>query len=525
VSLPLRQYQTECIQSIHNNYSKGVSRQLIHLPTASGKTVIFSNLIQQASKKTLVLAHTLELLDQAKSKINMICPGLDVGVVSASRKEFDKTVVISTIQSASQEETLKRLKQQDFQLCVYDECHRAASDSSKLVLNELGFTNSTNKLLCGFSATPFRTDDKGLGEVFQKVVFHRSVKSLIDDGFLCRPVGKKIKTDLDLSKVATADGDFKQESLASYMNTPQMNELVVETFVENAPNRKTVCFCVTVDHSETLAAVFRSRGINAQHICGSTPSFERKRILEDFNRGDIQVLTNCALLTEGWDSPSIDCVIIAKPTQSKGLFQQMAGRGLRLFPNKKDCLILDFGSKTHSLCSLAELVEDAESASNYQDKEDTKLSALIKSLPPKINKKLKAAIIEMDLLGEDFTWIKDGDDYVLKASKTKTLRIFPISDSTDSFSVIFKTENESKKIVDNVSFEYAFGAAEEFAKNNRETFVISDLDADWRSLPISDKQKKVFKAFRYKTGIDDLTRGQASMILSIGVLNKRSRPQ
>lgn len=518
--LKLRPYQEECLQEINKAFEKGITRQLVHLATAAGKTVIFAHLIQQKNCRTLVLAHTLELLEQARDKIQMICPGLDVGLVNANSKEFNKPVVVSTIQSARQPENLKQLQTQGFELLIYDEAHRAGNDSARLVLDSLGFGKGTKRLLAGFSATPFRNDSKGLGEVFEKIVYHKSIKDLISLGYLCQPKGIKIKTDLDLTTIKTEDGDFVSESLAEYMNTPQMNELVVKTFIEHAKDRKTVCFSANISHAKKLAEAFRGYGITSEAIHGGTHVDERKSLLERFKNGNISVLTNCQLLTEGWDCPEVDCVLVAKPTQSKGLYTQMAGRGLRLFPNKTDCLILDFGSKSHSLCSIAVLNGDSESETEKKQPVESKICELAKTLPPSINKKLKASIIEFDPLGEAFTWLKDGQSYSLKASGSKTLKISPTAEGR--FSVMFFNGNIYQTIAKDISFEYAFSTAEEFAKENRSLFTISDLEAPWRKLPISDKQKGLFKSFGYRSGVEDLSRGQAAIIISSGVLNKKT---
>jgi ATP-dependent helicase IRC3 len=519
MTLKLRPYQEECLETIKTKFSQGVGRQLVHLPTAAGKTVIFSNLIQQLNRKTLVLAHTYELLDQAKDKIEMITPGIDVGIVNADSKEFDSHVVVSSIQSARQPETLAELQRQGFSLCIYDEAHRAAALSPRHILSSLGFFGSTENLLVGFSATPFRTDNKGLGEVFDEVVYKKTIKDLINLGFLCNPVGVKITTDLDLSTVKTEDGDFVTASLASVMNTTQMNELVVNAYIERAVERKTVCFAVNVSHAKSLAEAFKNRGISSEAIYGELPSHEREDLLNRFQNGSISVLTNCQILTEGWDCPQVDCVLVAKPTQSKGLYQQMCGRGLRLWPNKKDCLILDFGSKSHSLCSTNVLIQDSEEFEQKR-KSEGKMVEFAKSLPPSINKKLRASIIEFDLLGDSFTWLKDGSSYYLKATGGKILKIFPTSENR--FSVIFFNEKSSETVCKGMSFEYAFSSAEEFAKNNRGLFVVNDLEAPWRRLPISNKQKELLRSFGYRAGIDELSRGQASLIISSGALNRKA---
>ncbi len=520
MTIKLRDYQLDCLESIHDHYSKGVTRQLVHMATGAGKTCVFSALTKQLNCKTLILAHTKELLSQAKEKIEMIYPGSDVGIVQEGQKEFDRKIVISSIQSACREGTLEQLKHQDFTLCIYDECHRSGNDSSRHVLTELGFLGDSSKgLLVGFTATPFRQGPKGLGAVFQQVVYRKSVKQLIDLGYLCKPVGIKIKTDLDLSIVETEDGDFKTESLASYMDTPEITQLIINTYLERARNRRTVAFCVNIEHAKNLADAFKRHGITSEAIHGGMTSNERDSLLERFKNGSIDVLANCQILTEGWDCPSVDCVLMAKPTQSKGLYQQMAGRGLRLYPNKKDCLLLDFGSKSHSLCGTAALLDDAEEKQKKQIPEG-KVNEFITKLPPSINRKLKSALLEFDPIGEEFIWVQDGQSFTLKGAGDKMLKIFPTSEGR--FNVFFfDSRNSYRTIAENLMFDYAFGAAEEFAKSNRGLFAVSDIEASWRTLPISDKQKDLFRASGYRAGIDDLSRGQASLIIGSGVLKKK----
>ncbi len=517
--MKLRPYQEECVEAIKNRFSHGINRQLINLPTAAGKTVIFANLIQQMNRKTLVLAHTGELIGQAKEKIEMICPGLDLGIVNANNKQFEKSVVISSIQSARQQDNLAELQKQGFTLCIYDEAHRAAADSPKQILSSLGFMESSENLLVGFTATPFRRDNKGLKEVFSEVTYSKTIKDLIALGYLCKPVGIKIATDLDLSRVTTANGDFVAASLASVMNTPEMNELVANSYIQRAIDRKAVCFSVTVAHAQNLAETFKNRGIAAEAIYGDMPAFERAETLKRFQNGDISVLTNCQILTEGWNCPEVDCIIVAKPTESKGLFIQMAGRGLRLYPNKKDCLILDFGSQSHSLCSVAALTGEIE-GEKPKDRAESKISEFAQTLPPTINKKLKAAILKFDPLGDAFTWIKEGAGYSLKATGDKLLKIMPAIE--DRYNVIFFTGNNPRIIAKELSFEYAFATAEGFAKENRSSFIVSDLDASWRNQPISDKQKGLFRSHGYRSGIEELSRGQASLIIGSGVLKRKA---
>ena len=290
--LKLRPYQEECLLAIHAAFRKEMTRQLVHLPTASGKTVIFAHLIREKNCRTLVLAHTNELIDQAKEKIQMICPDLEVGLVNAFKKEFDKPVIVSTIQSARQPENLKQLQSQNFELLIYDEAHRSATESAQFVLESLGFGKGTKHLLMGFSATPLRNDGKGLGEVFDTVVYHKSIQWMIDQGYLCPPKGIQIATDLDLSQVTIENGDFVLSSLVQVMDTDVLNNLIVSSFLEKAPQRKAICFTVTIEHAHHLTEKFRSHGLPSETISGHTTKEKRDQIITAFKEGKISVLTH-----------------------------------------------------------------------------------------------------------------------------------------------------------------------------------------------------------------------------------------
>jgi superfamily II DNA or RNA helicase len=274
--ISIRPYQAEALEAIYSNRLEGIYRQVIHLPTGAGKTVIFSSLIAQAvnldpTVRVLVLAFSTDLLGQAKDKLNMISPGLSIGIVDMNNKEFDKQVVVSSVQSARQPGNLEKLKAQGFLTIVCDECHHFASDSARLVLNELGFSkegcSDGKRLLLGFSATPFRTDSKGLGEVFDKIVYHRSIKEMIGDGYLCKPAGCKVVTDLNLAQIAIDNGDYSVLALSRLMNTDTINETVVRTYMEKAGVvRKTITFCTSIEHAETLSSWFRKFGIHSEAI-------------------------------------------------------------------------------------------------------------------------------------------------------------------------------------------------------------------------------------------------------------------
>lgn len=517
--LKLRAYQEECLNKIIEKASQGIRRQLIALPTGAGKTVVFAHLIERTKRRALVLAHTNELLEQAKEKIEMVCPGLSVGLINSDNKEFDKQVVISSIQSARRPETLKQLQQQDFTLLIADECHHFGAESPRHILDSLGFGKSTQHLLVGFTATAFRNDSKGLGEVFDSITYQRSIKEMIQDGYLCSPKGLKIATDLDLSNVKTEDGDFQASSLAQAMDLPEMNRLVVESYRNHASDRKALCFGVTVQHAANLSDTFQRQGISSKLVHGGMAKEERSAIIKDYRNGAIQVLCNCQVLTEGFDAPETACVIVARPTKSRGLYQQVVGRGLRLWPNKLDCVVLDFGDQNHSLCSTAILLQDAECEQIIEeDEEDEGKKEILATLPPKLNQKLKSVILNYDPLGESFTWERDGKSYVMKGSGKSCLTIY--QQSEDRYRVFFSNGAENRLVAENLTFEYAFSSAEDFAKENRKLFVVSDRQADWRNYPISDRQKAHIRSRGFRAGIDGLTRGQAAILIGSGALRR-----
>jgi superfamily II DNA or RNA helicase len=517
-SLRLRPYQEECLKNIKEHHKKGIHRLLISMATGAGKTVVFASLIQQMGLKALVIAHTNELLNQSKDKIQMISPSLNVGIVNADSKEFNAPVVVSSIQSARIEKNLEALKVQDFGLLVYDEAHRSGSNSSRTVIDELGFGKDTNKLICGFSATCWRDDGKGLGEIYDTIAYEKNIKEMIEEGYLCPPKGIKIATDIDLSLVKMGgDDDFQAESLSQVMDVPEIRQIIVDAYLSHGEGRQTICFGVTVQNACNLCELFKQSGIKAALIHGGTPKQERTDILKRYRTRQIQVLCNCNVLTEGFDSCETSCVIVARPTQSTGLFQQMCGRGLRLFPNKKDCLILDLCTKSHSLCNSATLLDDSEEQKQEEKEEKNKEREIKAALPANLNQKLKSALINFDPLGESFTWSMQEGTFILKGINAR-LGVVPCGE--DRYRVVFANEKGIQTIADGLTFSYAFASAEDFAKANRSLFIISDRDAYWRDQPASIKQLECIRKKGYRAGIENLTRGQASDLISSGKLGK-----
>jgi len=355
----LRPYQRAAIDAVLAARRAGKRRLLVHLPTGAGKTVIFSHLASLARRQVLVLAHREELLSQARDKLQRALGGEGVVAIErgALRAPTDARVLVCSIRSLHEARLAKVLKGRDVGLIVYDECHHAAADDNLRVLRQLGvFEPAFTGTLLGFTATTSRGDGQGLDAVFEEIVYSRALPELIDDGFLAPLRGYRIATTADLRQLSSTGADFDEEQLGEAVDIEERNALVARSIQELARDRRTIAFCVTVNHARHLAHALNALGVPAGIVHGAMPHDVRAQALADFREGRVQVLTNVGVLTEGFDDPGVSCVAMARPTRSEGLYAQCVGRGTRLHPGKTDCLILDFVDLTElSLCTLPSL--------------------------------------------------------------------------------------------------------------------------------------------------------------------------
>ncbi|APR76164.1 DNA helicase [Minicystis rosea] len=355
----LRPYQRAAIDAVIAARKSGARRLVVCLPTGAGKTVIFSHLARLARRQVIVLAHREELLTQAADKIaRALGDPAAVAIEQADRRAPGSAkVVVCSIRSLHERRLADVIRDRDIGLVVYDECHHAAAEDNQRVLRQLGaFDPAWNGTLLGFTATTARGDGIGLEKVFERIVYTRTLPEMIDDGYLVPLRGFRIETAADLTRVTAGGVDFREEELAEAVDIEERNALVARSIQELARDRRTIAFCVTVGHAKNLAQALRLLGVPAGVIHGEMPSDRRAEVLAAFREGRISVLTNVAVLTEGFDDPEVSCVAMARPTRSEGLYAQCVGRGTRLFPGKKDCLILDFADVSRlSLCTLPSL--------------------------------------------------------------------------------------------------------------------------------------------------------------------------
>jgi ATP-dependent helicase IRC3 len=355
----LRPYQREAVEAVLAARRGGTRRMLVSLPTGAGKTVIFSELARMARRQVLVLAHREELIGQARDKLERALGGDRVVAVErgSERAPEEARVLVCSIRSLYEARLARVMRDRDIGLVIYDECHHAAADDNQRVLTQLGvFERGFTGTLLGFTATTERGDGRGLEEIFERIVYSRSLPELIDDGFLSPLRGFRITTEADLRGLSASGQDFAEEELAEAVDIEERNALVARSIQELARDRRTIAFCVTINHARNLARSLNALGVHAGLVHGSLSSEARARALGDFRSGVTHVLTNVGVLTEGFDDPGVSCVAMARPTRSSGLYAQCVGRGTRLFPGKKDCLILDFVDLSNlSLCTLPSL--------------------------------------------------------------------------------------------------------------------------------------------------------------------------
>lgn len=322
-----------------------------------GKTIVFSKIIETAvkqGKRVLILAHRDELLEQARDKLERVS-GLKCSIEKADESCLDSFYRVTTgsIQTLAREKRLKKFSKDHWDIIVVDEAHHVLSESYKRVIDYF----DTAKLL-GVTATPDRGDLRNLGEVFESLAYEYKLSKAIKDGYLVPIKAMTIPLEIDLTKVKQQTGDFSTKELGTVLD-PYL-DAIADEMVKVAKDRKTVVFLPLIETSKKFVRILNSKGFNATEVNGESKDRDKK--LRDFDSGKYDVLCNSLLLTEGWDCPSVDCVIVLRPTKVRALYAQMVGRGLRLAPNKYDLLVLDFlwHSEKHRLIHPANLVAQNE---------------------------------------------------------------------------------------------------------------------------------------------------------------------
>lgn len=338
----LRAYQNSAVESLRQAVRDGRRSPLLQAGTGAGKTIMACEVIkasQERGKSSLFLAHRRELVRQCSAKLDQF--GVSHGLIMAGEHILGRSTQVASIQTLTSRR--KRQGLPDADLVVIDEAHRATARTYRELIDHY---REQGAIVLGLTATPIRTDGTGLGDIFDAMVCCPSIQELTDDGFLV-PARFWAPTEPDLTGVKVSRGDYVEGELSAAMDQPQLVGDIVQHWLDLAHDRKTVVFASSVAHSVHLAESFREYGVNAEHIDGKTPKDERDEILRRLSAGDVQVITNCEVLCEGWDQPDVSCLVLARPTKSAVRYLQMVGRVLRSCEGKADAMVLDHAGCVH----------------------------------------------------------------------------------------------------------------------------------------------------------------------------------
>ncbi|KAJ5381181.1 ATP-dependent helicase IRC3 [Penicillium cataractarum] len=557
-SIVLRDYQEECIQSVLSYLDEGHRRLGISLATGAGKTVIFTQLISRIpprdaeATKTMIIVHRRELVEQAAKHCRLAYPDKIVEVEMGNNVATGHgDIIIASVQTLARGR-IHKFDPKLFKLILVDEAHHIVARSYREALGHFSLNEPSPNapVLVGVSATFARFDGLKLGAAIDHIVYHKDYVDMIGEKWLANAVFTTVKSEANLSNVKKDKfGDFALSSLSEAVNTSNTNNITVRAWMANAQGRKsTLVFCVDVEHAKQLTATFREHGVDARYITATTHKNVRSEQLEAFKKQEFPVLLNCGLFTEGTDIPNIDCVLLARPTRSRNLLIQMIGRGLRLFPGKEDCHIIDMvaslatgvlstptlfglhpdevlskssvkdireGRKEDSLPKPSEESETAEEGevslqftkydSIYDLLDDTRSEKHIRSLSPN-------------------SWVRVGDEKYLLSESSGWLTLEKEKDMYNVYHVMKFTNpmtetpqfTRPRRIASGTDLETAVRAADTYASSKFDERYIASWKP-WRQNPATPGQIQLLNKARIREGKlrpGDLTRGQAADMIT-----------
>lgn len=469
MSYNLRDYQNEAISTMRNLESgrSGV----IALPTGSGKTVIFSDLSSKIDGRVLIVVPSKELREQAIEKLKAIDKDIDVGSVQANLDEVDSRIVVATRQSLTHKKSNRLERMIDsgkFEVVIIDECHNAVGQI-KIIKENI---NSDVKFI-GFTATPYNPD---MNMVFDNIIYEKSLLDMIQEGYLCQPKAIYVHSDVDLSSVKTVAGEFNQKQLEEAVNTTDRNKLLVEAYKKYAKDRKsTIVFASGIDHSNEIANVFRDNNIKCKSIDSTVDDKTRDSIIDEFKSGKLPVIVNVGILTTGFDSPRVDCIMFARPTKSKILYTQILGRGLRNYEGKEDCLMIDVVDvmKKHDLVTISDIfglpIKEGETPLQAKENRENERLEYEAEMKRKQEEKLRLMEEQIELfrvnMGLHFSeayydWFKCSEDtYAISENSDNHYVIERIETGFLVYKVIYNKEikeieviNEGRNLIELIDF-------------------------------------------------------------------------
>ena len=467
--MKLRYYQEVCIKEILK-MNKG-EQKIVEACTGAGKTIIMSELCRLTDKRVLIVVMSSELKEQTVEKLKMVCgENVDVGCVQGIQDEVSNRIIVATRQSltSSKSTRIERMLQYgEFEYILLDECHMAVQQQKKIIEN----VSTKNTKCIGFSATPYNKD---LKKIYSDFIYRKDLFSMIKEKFLVPPRCFIVESNTDISKVKTTGGEYVISDLDRVVNNTDRNNLIVNAYKEKCTDRKqTIVFATSIEHSNDLANEFKNNGIKAMSIDSTLDKKEREKVFNKFKNGEINVITNVGICTTGLDIPSIDSLILARPTKSKSLFVQMVGRSLRLSPEtyKEDALIIDIADNTnrHSLINCKTIFDiengetpiEAEQRRNKEEKE--KIERKKKEEELRLQQEEEIRLQEIELFNETVNNILNNSTLDWFTTRINGTLVACLSSTINNTYVIRKEENIFKCYLykQKPYFDYDFELLEE----------------------------------------------------------------
>lgn len=523
--ITLRPYQREAIDAVHAALAEGCTAPAVGLPTGTGKTIVFSQLAEERRPhgRALILAHRDELLRQAAEKYREVNPAVDVGFVQAGMNDIDHDVVIASVQSLSRERRLDEFPFHLFATIIIDEAHHAVAPTYRRIIDR----REPGSLLLGVSATLERGDRVGLGAVWERVVYLKTLQEMIQAGYLVDIRALRVRLSYNMGRLRTNRGDFVASEVSEMLQATHAYSVAANAYLEHAAERKAIIFVPTIADAHAMAATFSSAGVVAEAVDGEMPLEERRAILRRFRDGETTAVANAMVLTEGFDEPEVGCIIVARPTKSRPLYVQMIGRGTRLYPGKEDLLVLDLvgNDERLDLQSLPrlfglradQLERDGGGAVRFLSRGADRIAGIYDA-------SAGFAAEEVDLFErKDINWVKlaDGRWILGLGGDHGDLFLVPTLGHWNAELVPPRGKGQIRRLGEGLDIGYAMGVAEEYLRSDaQDALRLVDKSATWRTGQPSEKQVKLLQDLGIPV-TDAMTKGEASNLIGAALAKRK----
>lgn len=531
-TLKLRDYQDEAIIAVRDAWARGVQRPAVVLPTGTGKTVAFAALAALEERRTVILVHRDELIRQTVAKARAVA-GIEAGTVKAAQNDVDSQVIVASVQTLASAARLERMPQGA--TVIVDECHHATATTYRRAIDHL---TAGDGRAVGFTATMGRGDGQALGDVWQEIVYQRSILEMIRAGHLADVIGYRVEvSDLDLSMVKKSRGDFSEADLGHAIEESAAPEVVARAYVEHCTTdgavalKPAILFAPTVDTAHLFRDAMLKEGVRAASVWGAMPLEERRETLKRFDRGELDVLCNCMVLTEGFDSPRAEVCIIARPTASTPLFVQMVGRVLRPFPGKRRAVVMDVSGATgvHELATLAKLgglraePKAGKSILEAWDEEEEHAEEVARQY-----REGKGELFEVDLFGGSRQrWLKTLDGWWFIPGMKRYITIQPNPDG-EGWDVASWNEGRGgywiSQAVPDIELAMSLGEADITSEEG----MTAERNRSWRKKKATEKQLAFYMNIMRMTperarerGLDRMKAGELGDLISVALASRR----